>query len=218
LIRMVLLIMPPPKLLDQVRSVVRKKHFSLRTEQAYLSWIKRFIIFNNKRHPAEMGEPEIRDFLSDLAVKRRVAASTQTVALSAILFLYREVLKQDLPYISDIERAKSPVRLPVVFTRTEAQSILARLSGNYYLLACLLYGAGLRLMEAVTLRVKDVDFESNQLTVRAGKGATDRVTMLPQSLKPLLQNHLIRVRLLHNEDLNQGFDRRPVVAGTFGLE
>src|SRR2546425_9646381 len=147
-----------PKLLDQVREVARMKHYSIRTEQSYVNWIKRYIFFHNKRHPAEMGEDEIRSFISDLASKKSVAASTQTVALSALLFLYREVLKKDLPYIEGIERAKRPERLPVVFTQAEVKEVLARLDGVNYLIATLLYGAGLRLMDALRLRVKDVDF------------------------------------------------------------
>src|SRR5438552_4231679 len=144
------------KLHDQVREVIRMKHYSIRTEQAYVNWIKRYIFFHNKRHPAEMGEAEIRSFVSDLASKRSVAASTQTVALSALLFLYRDVLKQDLPYIKNIERAQKPKRLPVVFTREETKRILANLESTQWLVAGLLYGSGLRLMECLRLRVKDV--------------------------------------------------------------
>src|SRR3989441_4586289 len=145
--------------------------------------VKRYIFFHNKRHPADMGEDEIRSFISDLASKKSVAASTQTVALSALLFLYRDVLKKDLPYIEGIERAKRPERLPVVFTQAEVKDVLARLDGVNYLIATLLYGAGLRLMDALRLRVKDVDFERNEIIVREGKGEKDRVTMLPQSIK-----------------------------------
>jgi integrase len=153
--------MASQKLLDQVRTVVRVKHFSLKTEQAYVQWIKRFIIFHNKRHPIEMAETEIRQFISHLAVNRRVSASTQTVALSALLFLYREVLKQPLPYISEIERAKPSKKLPVVFSREEVHAVLAHLNGTHHLIACLLYGAGLRLSDALRLRVKDIDFDLN---------------------------------------------------------
>jgi integrase len=142
-----------PKLLDQVREVIRMKHYSIRTEQAYVEWIKRYIFFHNKRHPAEMAEPEIRAFISDLANKKSVTASTQTVALSAILFLYREVLKKELPYIQGIERAKKSQRRPVVFTQTEVKELLSRLDGVNYLIASLLYGAGLRLMDALRLRL-----------------------------------------------------------------
>jgi len=194
-----------PKLLDQVREVIRMKHYSIRTEQAYVNWIKRYIFFHNKRHPAEMGEDEIRSFVSDLASKKSVAASTQTVALSALLFLYRDVLKQDLPYIEGIERAKRPERLPVVFTQAEVREVLARLDGVNSLIATLLYGAGLRLMDALRLRVKDIDFERNEIIVREGKGEKDRVTMLPQSIKTQLQDHLKRVEIVHQSDLRLGF-------------
>ena len=193
-----------PKLLDQVREVIRMKHYSIRTEQSYVDWIKRYIFFHNKRHPADMGEDEIRSFISDLASKKSVAASTQTVALSALLFLYREVLKKDLPYIEGIERAKRPERLPVVFTQSEVKEVLARLDGVNYLIATLLYGAGLRLMDALRLRVKDIDFERNEIIVREGKGEKDRVTMLPQAIKPQLQDHLKRVQIIHQSDLRLG--------------
>jgi integrase len=149
------------------------KHYSLRTEQAYINWIKRYIFFHDKRHPAEMGEAEIRAFVSDLASERSVAASTQTVALSALLFLYREVLKKDQPFIEGIERAKRPERLPVVFTKAEVREILSRLDGVPYLIAGLLYGSGLRLMDGLRLRVKDIDFERNEIVVREGKGEKD---------------------------------------------
>jgi len=194
-----------PKLLDQVREVIRLKHYSIRTEQSYIAYIKRFILFHNKRHPAQMGEDEIRTFLSDLASAKSVAASTQTVALSALLFLYREVLKKELPFIHGIERAKKPDRLPVVFTRSEVKEILGRLEGIHLLIASLLYGSGLRLMDALRLRVKDIDFERNQITVREGKGNKDRITMLPSSIKPELQKHLARVKRQHTDDLREGF-------------
>lgn len=199
--------MPTPKLLDQVRNVVRVKHFSLSTERAYVGWIRRFILFHNKKHPTDMAETEIRQFISHLAVDARVSASTQTVALSAILFLYRDVLKRDLPYIDQIERAKPSHKLPVVFTHREVQAVLARLEGTHYLIACLLYGCRLRLMEAVRLRVKDINFERAEITVREGKGAKDRVTMLPESLIESLQTHLKKVRVLHQDDLKAGFGR-----------
>lgn len=199
--------MPTPKLLDQVRIVARVRHFSLSTERAYVGWIKRFILFHHKKHPTEMAVAEIRQFISHLAVDAKVSASTQTVALSALLFLYRDVLKQHLPYIDHIERAKPSKKLPVVFIRNEAQAVLARLEGIHCLIACLLYGSGLRLMEAVRLRVKDIDFERAQLTVREGKGAKDRVTMLPGSMIDSLQTHLKKVRVLHQGDLKAGFGR-----------
>jgi len=179
--------MPPTKLLDQVRTVARVKHFSLSTERAYVGWIRRFILFHNKKHPKEMAETEIREFISHLAVNARISASTQTVALSALLFLYRDVLKRDLPYIDHIERAKPSKKIPVVFTRLEVQAILARLEGTHHLIAGLLYGSGLRLMEAVRLRVKDIDFERGEITVREAKGGRDRVTMLPASMRESLQ-------------------------------
>lgn len=144
------------------------KHYSIRTEQAYVDWIKRYIFFHNKRHPADMAEAEIRSFISDLASKKAVSASTQTVALSAVLFLYREVLKRELPFIHGIERAKKAQRRPVVFTQSEVKEVLSRLDGVNYLIATLLYGAGLRLMDALRLRVKDIDFEQNEITIREG--------------------------------------------------
>ena len=169
--------------------------------------IQRFILFHHKKHPTEMAEAEIRQFISHLAVDAKVSASTQTVALSALLFLYRDVLKKDLPYIDHIERAKPSKKLPVVFTRSEAQAVLARLEGTHYLIACLLYGSGLRLMEAVRLRVKDLDFERAEIAVREAKGAKDRVTMLPGSMIESLQAHLKKVRILHQADLKVGFGR-----------
>ena len=198
---------PPakPRLLDEVRAVARMRHLSLRTEQAYVSWIKRFIFFHQKRHPRDMAEAEIREFISDLAVKERISASTQTVALSALLFLYRDVLKQELPYVSNIERAQKPKRLPVVFTRDEVKRILARLEGTHWLIAGLLYGSGMRLMECLRLRVKDIDFTYRQLTIRDGKGEKDRVTMLPGKLKQPLMRHLQKVKVLHDEELSAGY-------------
>jgi integron integrase len=196
---------PKPKLLDQCRESLRMRHYSIRTERAYLGWIKRYILFHHKRHPADMGEDEIRAFLSDLAVNGNVAASTQTVALSALLFLYRDVLNKELPFVGNIERAKKPQRIPEVFTRSEVKEILSRLQGTNLLIATLLYGSGLRLMEAARLRVKDIDFEMNQITVRDGKGEKDRVTMLPQTVKTQLQDHLVRVQKLHQDDLRAGF-------------
>src|SRR5438067_11155685 len=193
-----------PKLLDQVREVIRMKHYSIRTEQAYVEWIKRYIFFHNKRHPADMAEPEIRVFISDLASKKQVSASTQTVALSALLFLYREVLKKELPYVTGIERAKKAERRPVVFTQAEVKQVLARLDGAPYLQATLMYGSGLRLMDALRLRVKDVDFERNEITIREGKGEKDRVTMLPESIKRLLLEHLERVKEIHQADVRLG--------------
>ena len=193
-----------PKLLDQVREVIRMKHYSIRTERAYVDWIKRYIFFHNKRHPAEMGEAEIRAFISDLASKKSVSASTQTVALSALLFLYRDVLKKELPYVEGIERAKRPERLPVVFTQAEVREVLARLSGVNHLIVSLLYGSGLRLMDALRLRVKDIDFERSEILVREGKGEKDRVTMLPTAVAIKLQEHLKRMKVQHEDDLRHG--------------
>jgi len=196
-----------PKLIDQVRSVIRVKHYSLRTEEAYWHWIKRFILFHKKRHPNEMGEPEVSAFLSHLAVEKKVAASTQNQALSALLFLYKEVLKAPLDWIEGIQRAKRPSRLPVVFTREEVQAILRNLEGTKHLMASLLYGAGLRITECLRLRVKDIDFGYSQIVVRDGKGGKDRVTVLPNSLKVALKKHLEKVKALHERDLLDGCGR-----------
>ena len=196
---------PKAKLLDYMRNVMRLKHMSLRTEEAYVSWVKRFILFHDKRHPAEMGADEIRAFLTHLAVQGKVAASTQNGALNALVFLYRQVLMQPFPELEGLERAKRPRRIPTVFTAEETQAILLQLNGTPHLMAGLLYGAGLRLMECVRLRVKDIDFAYQQITVRDGKGAQDRVTMLPQSLQKPLQHHLAKVQLLHEEDLREGY-------------
>ena len=194
-----------PKLLDQVRAKIRLKHYSIRTEQAYVDWIRRYILFHGKRHPQEMGKPEVEQFLSHLAVERNVAASTQNQALSAILFLYKEVLEKNIGWLDDVERAKRPARLPVVLTAAEVRAVLAHLEGRHRLMANLLYGAGLRLMECVRLRVKDLDFEYRQITVRDGKGQKDRLTMLPDALAGPLQTHLADVKILHEQDLQEGF-------------
>jgi integron integrase len=196
--------LPKPKLLDQVRDRIRVKHYSIRTEQAYLGWIKRFILFHGKQHPLTLGAPDVERFLSHLAVEGKVAASTQNQALAAVLFLYREVLDRPLPWLDDLTRAKQPERLPVVLTVSETQLVLARISGTAGLMVRLLYGTGMRLMECVRLRVKDVDFEKQQITVRDGKGFKDRVTMLPKSLTEALVKHLERDKILHNEDLAAG--------------
>lgn len=195
----------PPRLLDQVREKLRVKHYSIRTEQAYVDWIRRFILFHEKRHPATLGAPEIERFLSHLAVERRVAASTQNQALSALLFLYKVVLGRNLPWLDNVKRAKRPARLPVVLTIAEVSHLLAHLEGRPWLMASLLYGAGLRLMECVRLRVKDVDFVYRQITVRDGKGHKDRVTMLPQAARTPLKIHLEKVKALHRQDLKEGF-------------
>jgi integron integrase len=197
--------MSKPKLLDQIREVIKLKHFSIRTEETYVHWIKRFIIFHNKRHPLEMGQEQIREFLSYLVNKQNVARSTQNLALQSILFLYREVLNKEITHIDNIERPKKEARVPIVFTREEVNSILSNMHSTPHLMASLLYGSGLRLMECIRLRVKDIDFESNYILVREGKGEKDRVTILPEKLKQPLQRHLMKVKILHEEDLESGF-------------
>jgi len=195
---------PKLKLLDQVSEVMRFKHYSLRTERTYREWMRRFILFHGKRHPRDMGAFEIERFLSDLAVRGKVAASTQNQAFNALLFLYREVLHQKVEQVEGVERAKRPERLPVVLTRAEVERVLGVMEGTYQLMARLLYGAGLRLMECVRLRVKDVDFGQNQIVVRDGKGFKDRVTILPEFVQGALRAHLKRVKILHEEDLGRG--------------
>lgn len=172
----------PRRLLDQVADALRVRHYSPKTVEAYVHWIRRFILFNDRRHPAELGKDEVARFLSHLAVEGKVSASTQNQALSALLFLYAEVLGSELGWMEDIVRAKKPGRLPVVMSRQEVGAVLSRLSGVTHLMASLLYGSGLRLIECVTLRVKDADFGTGQLTVRRGKGQRDRAALLPQSL------------------------------------
>ena len=193
------------KLLDQMRLVLRLKHMSIRTEDTYVHWVRRFILFHHKRHPQDMGATEIRAFLSHLAVHAQVAASTQNVALNALVFLYRHVLKQAFPELEEIERAKRPGRIPAVFTREEVSRVLAHLQGTPRLMAGLLYGAGLRLMECARLRVKDCDFAYQQITIHDGKGAQDRVTVLPQALIGPMQRHLAKVKALYEDDLMEGY-------------
>ena len=193
-----------PKLLDQVRGKIRLKHYSIRTEQAYVDWIRRFILFFGKRHPRDLGAAEVEQFLTHLAVEGNVAASTQSQAKSALLFLYREVLDNELPWLDNVERAKVPKRLPVVLTREEVMAVLTRLEGTHWLVASLLYGTGLRIMEALRLRVKDVEFSRKESLVRDGKGFKDRVTMLPVALAAPLAEHLKRVKALHEQDLAAG--------------
>lgn len=190
-----------PRLLDLVRDRCRVKHYSIRTEKRYVDWIRRFILFHGKRHPEQMGAPEVEAFLTHLAVNGNVAAATQNQALAALLFLYREVLAVELPWLDGVTRAKKPPRLPVVLTETEVRAVLSQLDGVHHLIASLLYGSGLRLMEAIRLRVKDVDFERLEITVRQGKGAKDRRTMLPRTLISPLQAQLERVRFFHEQDL-----------------
>jgi integron integrase len=196
-----------PKLLEQLRTLMRVRHYSIRTEEAYTHWIKQYIFFHNKRHPAEMGAPEVTAFLSHLAVQRRVAASTQNQALAAILFLYRKILQIDLPWLENVERAKRPQRLPVVLTREETTNVLAHLKEQHWLMASLLYGSGLRLRECLRLRVKDIDFNYQQIIVREGKGDKDRHTVLPTTLIEPLQRQLQRVKAIHVLDLRAGFGR-----------
>ena len=196
-----------PRLLDQVREVIRIRHYSIRTEQAYLQWIRRFILFHGKRHPRNMGAPELTAFLSHLAIQRNVAAATQNQALNAILFLYRDVLKITLPWLNDVQRAKKPQHLPVVFTRDEVKGLLGQLQGTVWLMAALTYGGGLRLLECLRLRVKDVEFHYKQLIVRDAKGQKGRVTILPNLLIEPLRTHLARIRELHEADLREGFGR-----------
>lgn len=193
------------RLLDQVRGKVRLKHYSIRTEQAYVDWIKRFILHFDKKHPREMGAAEVEAFLTHLAVAGKVAAATQNQAKSALLFLYREVLGIELAWLGNVERAKAPKRLPVVLTQSEVQALLTRLAGTHWLMASLLYGAGLRLMECLRLRVKDADLSRKEILVRDGKGFKDRVTMLPSALAAPLSDHLARVRALHAQDLSDGY-------------
>lgn len=193
------------RLVDQSRAVARMEHLSLRTEESYLAYIKAFFLFHNKQHPRDLGVPEIRAYLSHLAVERHVAASTQNVALCALLFLYRRVLKIDLPNVDEIERARRPARLPVVFTRSEVKAILAHLDGVFHLLVSLLYGTGMRSIECLRLRAKDIDFEYRQIMIRDGKGQVDRRTMLPALTIEPLQQQLVYARRIHQVDLNAGY-------------
>lgn len=194
-----------PKLLDQVRDAIQTRHYSYRTEEAYIGWIKRFVLFHGKRHPAGMGKPEIEQFLTALAVERHVSASTQNQALAALLFLYQDVLRCDPGWLDDVVRAKRSQRLPVVLTHAEVSALLAALQGVRWIMATLLYGSGLRLKECLRLRVKDVEFSRNEIVVREGKGNKDRVTMLPSAVKEPLAVHLERVHRLHGADLQAGF-------------
>lgn len=202
-------------LLDVVREALRVRHYSFRTEQSYLKWIRRYVRFNGQRHPRELGAQEIQAFLNDLATNGHVAASTQNQALSAILFLYKRVLDIDLPWMDEIVRAKRPVRVPVVLAQQEVGRLLNAMEGRNWLMASLLYGSGLRLTECLRLRVQDLDFEYLQITVRDGKGAKDRRTMLPESLMPHLRRHLDWVRSVHARDLSLD---RPGVSLPFAID
>lgn len=196
-----------PKLLDRLRESLRSRHYSRRTEEAYCQWVRRFILFHKVRHPAEMGEEEINAFLSHLAVRENVSASTQNQALCALLFLYRQVIGREIGQLGEVVRARKPKRLPVVMTRAEVKAMLSHLHGDRLLMAGLMYGAGLRLMECLRLRVQDIDFEKRELLIRDGKGSKDRRAILPASLVEPLQEHLRQVRKLHAQDLADGWGR-----------
>ena len=204
----------PPRLIVQVRDRIRARHLSYRTEKTYLCWIRRFIFFHKMRHPREMGGPVVEEFLTSLAVDNKVAASTQNQALAALLFLYRDALEVDLPWMSSVIRAKRPQHLPVVLTRAEVQRILARLRGTEWLVASMLYGAGMRVVECLQLRVKDLELARRELVIRDAKGQKDRVTILPDLLIPHLRDHLDRVRVLHEADRGK---KRPGVSLPFAL-
>ena len=194
-----------PKLLDQLRNEIKRRNYSIRTERAYADWVKRFIFYHNKRHPKDMGAPEVQQFLTHLAVERRVSASTQNQALCALVFLYREILDIELGILDNLQRAKRPVLVPVVLTREEVKALMAHLSGRHWIMAQLMYGSGLRLMECVRLRVKDIDFGYKEITVRHGKGHKDRRTMLPEVLAEPLRLQVEKVGQLHALDLAAGF-------------
>jgi integron integrase len=206
---------PPPKLLDRVRTTVRLRHYSRRTEKAYVDWIRRYILFHQKKHPSTMGAPELVAFLSWLAVEKQVSASTQNQALSAVLFLYKQVLGLDIEPIEHVPRARMPNKLPVVLSREELGQLLKQVAGTMWLIVAMLYGTGVRLEECLELRVKDLDFDRNQVTVRRGKGQKDRVTMLPAGVKERLAAHLVTVKGQHERDLTRGEGR---VVLPFALE
>lgn len=193
-----------PKLLDRLRDKIRLHHYSIRTEQAYVEWVRRFIFFHNKRHPKDLGAAAVESFLTHLAVERRVAASTQNQARSALLFLYKEVLGIQLPWLNDVTPAKRPKRLPVVLTQGEARQLLNELNGSMWLISSLLYGTGMRLLEGLRLRVKDVELERREIIVREGKGNKDRVTVLPETLLLPLREQMMRTKSLHDQDLADG--------------
>jgi integron integrase len=195
---------PPPRLLDQLRRAIRLRHYSIRTEDSYVAWARRFILFHAKRHPKDMGACEVESFLTHLAAERQVAAATQNQAKSALLFLYKEVLQVQLPWLDEVVGAKDRRRLPVVLTSTEVRQLLMQLSGTCWLVTALLYGTGMRLLEGLRLRVKDVDFERRQLTVRDGKGGKDRVTVLPENIILPLKDQLSRTKVRHDRDLACG--------------
>ena len=198
---------PSQEYLDRLRAVIRYRHYSVRTEEAYVDWIRRFLSFHSDRPPGQLAEPEITSFLTHLAVREHVAASTQNQALNALVFFFRNVLKNNLEAPFRPVRAKRPIRLPTVLSKEEVHRVLARLSGQYFLMANLLYGSGLRMMEVLRLRVKDVDFDLHQILVHDGKGFKDRITVLPESLREPLRIHLQRVRAIHAADLSRGYGR-----------
>lgn len=195
----------PPRLLDLAREVIRRRHYSYRTEETYLQWMKRYILFSHKRHPRDLGAAEVTAFLNHLAAERHVAAATQNQALAALLFLYKEVIAEPLPWLDEVVHAKRPVRRPSVLTAGEAHKLLAKMHGTKWLMGSLLYGAGLRLRECLNLRVKDVDFGYQQILVRDGKGGKDRITILPGQVVEPLQTHLARVKRLHERDVEEGY-------------
>lgn len=197
----------PPKLLERMRIHLRTRHYSIRTEEAYIDWARRFILFHGKRHPRDMGAVEVEAFLSHLAVERHVSASTQNQAKAALLYLYKQVLEIDLPWLNEVVQAKRPKRLPVVLTPTEVRELLLHMDGTTCLIAQLLYGTGMRLLEALRLRVKDVEFARREIVVREGKGNKDRVTVLPENLMAPLQAQLQKAHLLHEKDLAAGLGR-----------
>jgi integron integrase len=196
---------PSIKLIEQTRQIMRLKHYAYSTERSYLNWIRRFILFHNLRHPRSLGNDQIESFLSHLAVDEKVAASTQNQALNALLFLYRNVLDHPLEYDLNAVRAKRPKRVPTVLTRDEVETVINLLQGNNRLMAQILYGSGLRVSECTRLRVKDIDFKRRQITIRDAKGAQDRFSVLPDTVIPILQIHMQRVKRIHEEDLNQGY-------------
>lgn len=201
---------PAPKLLDRVSIELRTRHHSRRTEEAYVSWIRRFILFHRKRHPNDMGSVEIAAFLSHLAVIGRVSASTQNQALSALLFLYKDVLKKPFGDLDDLVHAKRPIRVPVVLTREEVRAVLAELHGTSWLVVAILYGGGLRLLECLELRVKDVDLERRHIVLRRAKGQKDRITVLAEFVRPRLVEHLAEVRRIHQRDVARGYGVAPL--------
>jgi integron integrase len=194
-----------PRLLDQVRTAIRVRHYSYRTEQQYVHWVRRFIVYHRMRHPEQMGGREVEAFLSHLATERDVSASTQAQALAALLFLYRQVFNQDLPWLNGVVRARRPRHTPVVFTRGEVRRVLEQMPGVHGLLGRLLYGAGLRLSEGLSLRVKDLNLEQGILVVRNGKGAKDRISMIPEKLREPMRHHLDAVKSAHLLALSQGY-------------